>query len=589
MRNGLILTLMMFAIVMVCMPKQSYGIAPTVNDIPNVVVGDAEDKATLDNLFVFPDALNLDSYVVDQDTPYSGITWSYTTPDPANPRYRINGVYPLDLTTDDPTSPPVSKWINNQVLFGDLNPDGIARTITIRDWELSPLGSLTFTDPGAAGLVNPGGELVTLFASDGFNNASDDLLVFTDNEGTDRFAGDFIPDSPITTIYFGNGLSGFSSITAAGSTTYSSTGGICIEVAATGTNVGAWVSAGGFIPLVADSIWRVRLTVSSNQTTVGDVPLWDVVIDNFTAAVGGPNGYGGDYLFLDNVGGADAAGTIGRTDFQVWFAPPAFQTAQWAGALAPGADAVNDMRVIYRVLDVDASGINSAADFGTICVTRLNVDRFDLDGMTVGDMVYPSNIALNHITPSTWTAADLLASTAVQFNVDNTVTIRPINPVIGWLDSVIDINPGDNFANPFTGEGVADNWPIPWESDTLYMVTSNWSAPDATSEAHPPDVIRIGMDSPQTEVTGLALTTPGLWDFATNAHFGMPTTTPQPFIAFFYSHTLSRTTTPNCIALRPRMDILNASQLVLGGVFQNTGAVKVHDCKVEKVTFPTTP
>jgi parallel beta-helix repeat protein len=415
----------------------------------------------------------------------------------------------------------------------------------------------------------------------------------TDILGNPRIGAPDIGAYEYTAIHdidFRKGAGGFASFVNFGSVTpIQNPGmGICLEVPALGNNMGNWASPAQIISLVADSVWRIRVTVTSDQVVAGKVPLWDVVIDNWTPALNGPNGYGGDYIFLDNVGGANAAGSVGRTNFEVWFTPPAVATAQWNNASTAGApfhpdsDPYNDMRMIFRVMDVDDAGINAQIDEGRICMTDLTIDRYNLSAMTAGTLVYDAREITNAATGGNFSVFDDIGGTVVEF-MSGAAKVSPVNPSVGWTNSTIRFEPGDQSADVSIGQGVADNWPIPWEADTLYQVIALWRAESASDEPYPPDMLRLGMDSPQNELAGMCFVTPAL------GLAGMPKYnggTPQQYMAFFYSHSASRTTTPNCVALRPRLDILNAANLTLGGVTVNKCPLRLNDVWVHKATFP---
>ena len=75
MSKGLKLTLLTVAIAL--MGMYAMAIAPTVDEIPTVIIGGGTAGSTPPDVFVYPDALDLSTYVDDPDGTDAGIVWSY--------------------------------------------------------------------------------------------------------------------------------------------------------------------------------------------------------------------------------------------------------------------------------------------------------------------------------------------------------------------------------------------------------------------------------------------------------------------------------------------------------------------------------
>ena len=117
---------------------QAFAMAPVIDAIPSPIVSDGT-AATEANVFVYPEALDLDIYVNDPDGSDEAIEWSHWS---ATGRYTFNGTQPLDLGTESPLSPPAAKEITasgTPALTGEINDDADASTVTIRDQKLTPL------------------------------------------------------------------------------------------------------------------------------------------------------------------------------------------------------------------------------------------------------------------------------------------------------------------------------------------------------------------------------------------------------------------------------------------------------------------
>jgi hypothetical protein len=562
------------------------------------VVANDETPATGAAPFIYRDVLNLASpqYVSD-DGPLTSLTWSYTSAG----RYRFNGATPLVIGTDSPVTPPAAKVINsaaNISATGESNPDNDPFTPTIRDVILTPFTGAA-TDPPGTGIV--ASEVVTLFASDGTTAGMNDMVVYSDDGGADRLSAT-PPPGPVNvySVSFASGPNGWTQGAAFGAT-LTSVNGLCISVPATGNNIGEWVSPYNIFPLVDNGVYRIRLTMSTNQNTALSVPFWDMYIQNLATAPATPAGdfgYGGDYYFLDNTGSANAVAgpATGLNQFDIYYAPLAFRTAQWksttTGAFNPALDADNDARVVFRILDADDAPIQAQNDSGQICLTNIVIERFDFDNVIEGAQVASLN-------PFTQGINGVTVDDIVEFSnnngggsnrdfATNPLTLTPQDPA-GWLLELTSITPGDvtnpTLGTPAYGDGssIIDNYPINWESNTLYMATVMTSAPNATAETNGPDAFRIGFDAKTIELLSDNIILSGL----TNRP-GMPKQgAPQPYTAFFWSHNRSLETAPEAARLRWRIDVLNSDTYNRpAGVTRNLGGIRFHSVEVRKVTFP---
>mgnify|MGYP006284492755 CR=1 FL=1 len=561
--------------------------APVIAQLPDFVIGDAE--SVTDNYFVFDDAIDLRNYVSDEDTTTSELKWSYVTPGglgTGTQRYMINGVDELDLDgsgpgPDDDPAEPGSKSIQDQVLQNEIDRDNNPQTITIRDIIQTPYLDDTTTPSGSPS------QAVTFFVADDVQSTGSSVMMYTE-AGYDRFATDPAGEERTATLSFiRDGSGDWDSDTISGSVDFTEDGGICLEVPTTGENFGEWFSGDAQISLVQNSVWRVRAQVTSDVTTPGSVPLWEMFIDNYDSSIDGPFGYGVSQFLLDNAGSANAAGVIGRTDFQLWFTPMAMGTPQWDAFEWAGVDDIDDMRLHFRVLDLDSNNINSQADAGTLCMSRLAIDRFDLADLSVDQTVFDESDGFE----SDEVTIDTGANSNAVLN-GGQIEVDPVHPVAGFGNEVVTITPGTyEDANFTTGDGLGDNYVVPWESEVLYRFRAQWQA--RSGEANPSDFYRMGLDNPGNELLCFSFTSPGLGNpFAIPAV--LPPGTPRQgaaadFQMFMYSHSASEDWRNNFDRLRPRIDVLNTDSVVLGGVQNATDGWEVQSIIVEKVSFPSSP
>ncbi len=162
-----------------------------------------------------------------------------------------------------------------------------------------------------------------------------------------------------------------------------------------------------FVPLVPDSVYRVGVTASTDAVTTDTIPYWGIKYDNFYDNAHG-NTYGGQATFLDGSGGANGIGRPnGRTEFEFWIAPNAALTQSWNGTVDPSNGAFDlstaafrDMNLTFFIDDTN-EGIHASQRSGTICVTNLRVDRFDINALTVAEVVYDAAISNATYVPQT--------------------------------------------------------------------------------------------------------------------------------------------------------------------------------------------
>lgn len=402
-KKGLFKALMTVALAM--MSVSIFATAPTIQDPGDFIVGDAE-QGIGNNIFVFPDAFDLDAFVSDE-SPDSTIKWSFFDPTGI---YSLNGV--ASFGGPDYNNPPADLRQTDGDT-GTAGQDGSAATVTIRNAVLSPDNTPNAVEPGPPGLLPGQTATVTLFASDCTTFSSQSVVLYTTNDASDSLSGgiltnvidhDFEGNPSLATGWLGNVVPNPSAGTTSSGT------GLCMWVPAVNVN-GAqvvWLSphnqsntaAPGYVPLVDMAAYRFRATMfCDNQGTVGTQPLWTFGYNNnFYLGVAGAlisNMYGGDAWIMDAAGGANGTNrTQGRDDFDFWACPPATKTDAWRGTLplanpdntqavhAVAFDNRNDMNCGIRILD---SPNAPAADsrVGTLCLKRLRVDRVDLNDLQI--------------------------------------------------------------------------------------------------------------------------------------------------------------------------------------------------------------
>jgi hypothetical protein len=609
MRKGFLVTLATVAIAL--MGFNAMALAPTIGEIPDIIVGDM-GPVTGTNVFVYPDAINLDSYVNDDDTLSSDITWSYSVATEPT-RYTINAVQPM------PNTSTLDEYINptNRVddTDGDLREeDSNPRTITIRDELRSPLASDDGSESPAAypergtGFLSDS-RVVTLYASDGstVSNPLDEtgeggiFIIYSEADGEDRYSPEEGGVLVITRDLTGGAPSGFSSSTDSGSVSATATAeGLCLSVGLTGNNDGNWRSDYGEVALVKNCVYRMRVNVTTSQTTVGLQPLWLLVYDNINdAADAGTNTYGGEVWLLDSAGGANSAisGT-GRSSFDFWMAPPCFQVSYFQDETSGFFRADNsgdmDMRIILRIFDMEAAGIGAELDEGNICFTGYEIRRYDIDDMRVLSTELDDSDLTDSSSDDPFWGIDQQIYTAAnhtsQTYSGGNVTLAPLSDL--WTNEIILtlFRPGDSTVDFTTGGTVnEDNWPVQIAEDMLLYVQYELSAPTATDALNGPDTIRVGADVLSQEIVTDHFLITNLGDTTAGSEARgvvMPRDGgPYKYACLFNTLSPSNITITDPQRMRPRFEILCGPPLDPLGRETNTGSIRIHSVLIQEVEF----
>jgi hypothetical protein len=616
MKQRFVLALLTVAIAVI--GSTASAIAPVISpEIPDVVISDDVTGTVSNNIFVYPDAFRLSDWVNDPDdtvTP-DQVIWSYYT----TGNIRINNAVILDLgdNSQNPNNPATNQRLTSAGLNG--TPDDPAQqdndtvTITLRNVAYSPIGG-PYSDPDGLNQYTTdtfqstptllgAAEPVTLLASDGTTFSERSILVYTENNGTDRLSGvkfnvvDTVPSqSSLTDPWFGY-VFDFSNT---GTTAFDSHNGLCITVPAAGSNFALWHSTyGGSLQLLQNTVYRFRLDVESNTGDLpkGTTPFWDLVIDNVDEATSttiqsSQSKFTGDFMNWDNNGSANSLRSdVGRNQFDVYWAPAALDDANWndpvTGEFIPDNDAYNDMKLSFRVIDVTGP-IDGQNDLGTLCLRHLTVDRANEHLFQV---VNPDVWTENNVTLDNFSFTSIFNNSTI-FDFTTSAGNAIISPWLNgprggnaWSIEVIQVVPGDanvDFSTTDTiNATVPDNWPIPWVSDQLLKGTISMQAPNAASEVAPPDALSVGFDSATSELLYSSAMLSG------SNNVGMPKNgVASNYVAYFYTHNASLATPPALNALRLTLSILNNPNVLGGGVAANAGGVRVNSFNVQQLRLP---
>jgi len=195
MKKGLLTTLTV-AISFACL-SSAFAMAPTIRDIPDVTIGDAEDNVGTDNnYFVFTNAFEFDNYASDGDTTVSDLLWTFDehsfVGEADTQWFSINGQAPVHvgdtaMAADSPT--PTAEHVNPS--SNELR--GVSAYASFRDVVFSPGTSApppAFPAPADPAKSNhEAGKLIRFYVSDGTNVASKEILVNTVDNGYDALSG----------------------------------------------------------------------------------------------------------------------------------------------------------------------------------------------------------------------------------------------------------------------------------------------------------------------------------------------------------------------------------------------------------------
>lgn len=378
---------------------------------------------------------------------------------------------------------------------------------------------------------------------------------------------DYTADGGNPQNWIGGALPGFGGFAA-----YTSSG-LCMIVPGPGDNDVLWVSPERFLELQDGVIYRVRLTLSSSQSAPDAIPLFFVSYDNFNSA-GGGNSYGGYYWVLDVDGGAEGIGRPqGRTTYDFYIAPNAINTPQWkAQAFSAAADAENDMRLIYRVIDANPS-ILSDDDSGRICVAGATITALLRSSLAVDQPVDDAPIsAETHFAEALGEVG--IGGTAIFDESHHSVryqlltggeyrkTLGPYDPLAG-----ADLN--------------SQLFPVTWDAERLFRVRVGIRA--ESSESDPVNMIFVGMDS-ATEELGMNI-------YTTRAALGGPlngAASPKLLTAeyegYFFSQNATLSMTPNAGRLRPLAIFVNSAALFRPNLGRD--AFSVDSLAVDRMVTP---
>jgi hypothetical protein len=632
MRKGLT-TLMTVAIALLSV--QAMAMAPVIGQIPSPIVGNkvmATQGQT--QAYTYTDAFDLTTLAYDDNTASDQLKWTYEII--GTPKYSINGDAPINSVSGNVVNPPAaqqiqSQWngIGNADAGDDPNTDTFAKTVTIRNIQLYPYGGSVSTDQSAAAQNWANNmQAVTFWCSDGSLATSSTVMFYTDNTYTNNAASGWnrLSNSSAWTVRKQDQLPNTSNWTEfdpftgpdnhTTSNTWSDGRGLCLTVPAGGQNWGSMATPIGFVTLTDNMVYRIRLQMNCTQLTVGKTPFWDFILENWNGdGTKGQNFYGVDNMFIDNEGGANAivSKQLG-TEVTMIYAPAAFQTPQWrststgifaANAAAPAGNGINyslvkDAALRFRVLDLDArSDLGNSSKSGSICMQNVIVETCPISRRVyeaTGTSTPPTtnlygvgqginNLKRVHNNANDPVPGNLLSSAILGSTMSYAGGILSITPSTAGRDAeIVTVTPATNvdyvLGNWAT---IADDWPIAWESNKIYEMKVDMSAPDTTNEAHPWDVLWMNMESPTNEVIEESYIT-------ANHNVATPkynNGTPQTYYLYYNSGKETNSSVSAYHFLRWRIrwanslncDWPNASNL------NNTGTVRIHNIKVNKVRF----
>ncbi|MBI1785498.1 exo-alpha-sialidase [Candidatus Sumerlaeota bacterium] len=369
--------------------------------------------------------------------------------------------------------------------------------------------------------------------------------------------------------------------------------GLCLAVPAAGENIAQFISPERTLPLVANTIWRLSAEVSTDQTDRDAIPMWQMGYDNMNSDFGKGDNYGGMTCFLDAAKGSQGIGRRnGRTNFETWIMPVAGMTPQWNGALsddtlgafAPENDPFNDIRLWFRVTDLESGGYGANLDSGTICLRSLRARRYSLADLQPSETLYGTPIS----NATHWAYDRRRGSTQSPMLAAIDDTAHLAHYQLDTTNDIATFMSARDLRPPLGRYKTPSFYPIKWTDNTLYRVTAQIQLAETSTGLDPVDMIRLNVETATKELIQTNWTSRGA-DEVNMLRAGSPRKAsvaggPQNYMAFFYGNNASDGKPKWSRLLRPTVDLINSPDLY--GTGSGADATQIVGLKVERMILP---
>jgi hypothetical protein len=404
-------------------------------------------------------------------------------------------------------------------------------------------------------------------------------------EGTILFGEDKVINyniGPMFEVNFSDNDMNWSGFIPIGNGNYSvNEDGLCMNVPGPGDNIVGWISPERYVELMSDTVYHVRIDLSTDQSDPNAIPFLSFVYDNFNSN-GYGNIYGGETLILDvgQNGGSNGIGRPGgRNFFDIYFAPASSLTPQWNGsvpgivsAFDPSVENFNDIRFVLRVLDIESSSINAGIDSGMICLNKIYVNL-----IPISDIIGNTTLLFNDpINSQNYTA----------FSNNQDPLFAEINDSENTANYILD-NSSDH-ASLFPGISPfyrSDLYPVLWETDTLYLAKVQMKLDDAGIN-DPLDALAIVFQTSSQELGQSHIVNRGSSGNMYHTASPLKGTTAggyQTFMGLFYGQNVTNIPLQDYNKLRVFVHMFNTPQL--HGTGTGSSMTKISNIEVHKVNF----
>jgi hypothetical protein len=275
-----------------------------------------------------------------------------------------------------------------------------------------------------------------------------------------------------------------------------------------------------YFTLAKNKLYRLTLQMNGAQLSPGATPLWDFIIQNVNPmnASQGFNLYAQDSMFYDNTGfgGQNTVlNTANGTNYIVYFAPSAVETAQWNDA-ATGAFATANVAQVqpvceFRILSyLGVAQGSGETKTGAVCIQGLTIESTDISHVKVSSspVAISSLVQANssgtgnvqeHSLYTTGLSTAVFSGGAITITPNSTAVTYNSASITGQKQEAAEIYPATDLVdgNDPSVASFTDNWPIKWNTGDLLRYQVDVTTTDASS---PWDAIMLNMQGMDSEV-----------------------------------------------------------------------------------------